>query len=106
VAFARALPARAFFARPQRTLRHAAQLLRVVLEIPAIPEFAVTDAVDADLDLLLDHRGHLPWQGFGLRHQARQAAGVGRSDIAFAALHDACLSCACRTDPRRAAALR
>ena len=59
VTFAGLLPRRGEFAGPQRPRRHAGELLPVIREVPVVPEFAVTDATDADLHLFADNLGHL-----------------------------------------------
>jgi hypothetical protein len=78
-------------------------LLRIVLKVPAVPEFAVTDAVDAQASLLSDHLSHLPYQSGAIgsigawrrsRSNRRQPAGMGRFDRGFASLHVASNPCA------------
>src|SRR5580700_9124504 len=75
--------------------RHPAELLPIVKKIPAVPELAVADTVDSDLNLLFDYLLYLrgravdrrPSSRSGRRSHGRQPAAMGRSDIGFASLH-------------------
>src|ERR1700733_2402752 len=92
IALAGVFSSRTALSGPQIARLHAAQLLSVIEKIPAVPELPVADAVDPDLDLLLDDFGHLPGQDGGVVavrglggagaacRNRRQFAGMGRSD--------------------------
>src|SRR5580704_10527148 len=95
IAFAGLFPPRSAFTRPQLTRCHPAELLPIVEKIPAVPEFAVADAVDSDLNLLFDHLDDLRGRAVGARSlshvgrysHGRQPASMGRSDRGFASPH-------------------
>src|SRR5580700_6041543 len=86
VAFAGVFPPRSAFARQQLARRHPAELLPIVEKISAVPELAVADAVDSDLNLLFDHLNDLRGCAVGVRalsrvgrySHGRQPTGMGR----------------------------
>src|ERR1700722_1008467 len=95
VAFAGLFPPRSAFARPQLARCHPAELLPIVEKIPAVPELAVADAVDSDLNLLFDHFNDLRGRAVGARplsrvgrySHGRQPTAMGRSDRGLASSH-------------------
>jgi hypothetical protein len=87
VAFAGLLPSGGELARPQRPRRHASELLPVIREVPLIPEFAITDATDADLHLLADDLGHLCGEIGVCGCHPRQPPRMRSSDATFTSLH-------------------
>src|SRR5580700_10793472 len=95
VAFAGLFPPRSAFARPQLARCHPAELLPIVKKISAVPELAVADAVDSDVNLLFDYLDDLrgravearPFGRGGRSSHGRQPATMGRSNRGFASLH-------------------